>query len=165
MPVVVAVAAVALQLIVIVVGDVGFAVLRPQPAVAAAMAADPASPIAIAHEIARRNGATPGRGFTVRLFPVLPAIILALVDPRRRPVVAGLAFGLGVFVVNGVMFMRSPAFTHVHPDAGDTLVALAGTAGAALLATLAALAFEARMTGGEPATRVATTVVPVTPRA
>src|SRR5438105_3378297 len=106
MPVVVAVAAVALQLIVIVVGDVGFAVLRPQPAVAAAMAADPASPIAIAHEIARRNGATPGRGFTVRLFPVLPAIILALVDPRRRPVVAGLAFGVGVFVVDGVMFMR-----------------------------------------------------------
>jgi hypothetical protein len=129
------------------------------------MAADPASPIAIAHEIARRNGATPGRGFTVRLFPVLPAIILALVDPRRRPVVAGLAFGLGVFVVNGVMFMRSAAFAHVHPDAGDTLVALVGTAGAALVATIAALAFEARMTGDEPATRVATTVVPVTPRA
>src|SRR5947207_2603278 len=165
MPVVVAVTSVALQLVVIVVGDVGFAVLRPQPAVADAMAADPASPIAIAHEIARRNGATPGRGFTVRLFPVLPAIILALVDPRRRPVVAGLAFGLGVFVVNGVMFMRSAAFTHVHPAAGDTLVALVGTAGAALLASLAALAFEARVTGGEPATRVATTVVPVTPRA
>jgi hypothetical protein len=165
LPVVVAVASVALQLIVIVVGDVGFAVLRPQPAVAEAMAADPASPIAIAHEIARRNGATPGRGFTVRLFPVLPAIILALVDPRRRPVAAGLAFGLGIFVVNGVMFMRSAAFTHVHPDAGDTLVALVGTVGAALLATFAALAFEARMTGGEPAARVATTVVPVTPRA
>ena len=78
---------------------------------------------------------------------------------------AGLAFGLGLFVVNGVMFMRSPAFTHVHPDAGDTLVALVGTVGATLLATLAALAFDARMTGGEPAPRVATTVVPVTPRA
>ena len=165
LPVVVAVASVALQLVVIAVGDVGLAVLRPQPAVADAMAADPASPIAIAHEIARRNGATPGRGFTVRLFPVLPAIILALVDPRRRPVAAGLGFGLGVFAVNGVMFMRSAAFTHVHPDAGDTLVALVGTAGAALAATFAALAFEARMTGGEPAARVATTVVPVTPRA
>jgi hypothetical protein len=165
LPVVVAVASVALQLVVIAVGDVGFAVLRPQPAVAGAMAADPASPIAIAHEIARRNGVTPGRGFTVRLFPVLPAIILALADPRRRPMAAGLAFGLGIFVVNGVMFMRSAAFTHVHPDAGDTLVALVGTAGAALLATFAALAFEARMTGGEPAARVATSVVPVTPRA
>jgi hypothetical protein len=165
MPVVVAAAAVALQLAVIVVGDVGFAILQPEPAVADAIAADPSSPIAIAHEIARRNGTTPGRGFIVRLFPLLPALVLALVDPRRRPLAAGLAFGVGLYVVNAVMFLRSPAFAHVHPDALDALSGLVGTVIAALLATLTALAFEARMVGPEPATRVATTAIPVTPRA
>jgi hypothetical protein len=166
MPVGVAAAAVALQLAVIVVGDVGFAVLRPEPAVADAIAADPSSsPIAIAHEIARRNGTTPGRGFIVRLFPLLPALVLALVDPRRRPLAAGLAFGVGLYLVNAVMFLRSPAFAHVHPDALAALFGLVATVIAALLATLTALAFEARTIRPEPATRVETTAVLATPRA
>jgi hypothetical protein len=141
MPALVAVAAVGLQLAVIAVGDVGFAVLQPEPALGEAVA-DPTSPIGVAHEIARRNGATPGRGFTVRIFPVLPAILMALIDARRRPLAAGLAFGLGLFVVNGVMFLRSPAFTHVHPDPIDAVVAVVVTALAAMASTVAALKFE-----------------------
>jgi hypothetical protein len=159
MPGVVAVAAVALQLVVIVVGDIGLGLLQPEPAVADAIAADPWSPIAIAHEIARRNGTTPGRGFTVRLFPMLPALVLALVDPRRRPITAGIAFGLGLYIVNGIMFLRSPAFAHVHPDAVDAGIGLAGTVVAALLGTLVALAFEARTTAASPAARVAALAV------
>src|SRR6185436_13249796 len=73
MPVIVAIGGVVLQLAVIAVGDIGFAVLQPESAVAEVIAAEPSSPIGVAHEIARRNGTTPGRGFTVRLFPVLPA--------------------------------------------------------------------------------------------
>ena len=163
MPVVVAVASVALQLIVIGVGDVGFAVLQPQPDVAEAIA-DPSSPIAVAHEIAKRNGTTPGRGFVVRLFPVLPALALALADPRRRPLTAGLAFGVGLFIVNAVMFMRSPAFAHVHPDPLDAIVALAATVVAAVLSAVAVLAFEARVIRGEPSARPVRTAVPVRPR-
>src|SRR5438093_1115583 len=109
-PVVLAVGGLALQLSAIGVGDLGMAILQPQPALGDALS-EPTSPIAIAHEIARRHGATPGRGFTVRLFPILPAIVMAIIDARRRPIAAGLGFGLGLFVVNGVMFMRSPAFT------------------------------------------------------
>jgi sulfite exporter TauE/SafE len=160
MPVVIAAMAVALQLAVIVVGDVGMAVLRPEPALGEALA-DPTSPIGVAHEIARRNGTTPGRGFTVRLFPVLPAILMALIDARRRPVAAGLAFGLGLYVVNGVMFMRSPAFTHAHPDSLDAVVALVVTALAALVSTIAATAFEARLAGAASDVPVATGAVPV----
>jgi sulfite exporter TauE/SafE len=160
MPVVIAVTAVVLQLAVIVVGDVGMAVLRPEPALGDALT-DPTSPIGVAHEIARRNGVMPGRGFTVRLFPVLPAVLMALIDARRRPLAAGLAFGLGLYAVNGVMFMRSPAFTHAHPDSLDAIAALVVTALAAVVSTVAATAFEARLAGAASGMPVVTGAVPV----
>ena len=148
MAIVVAAAAVGLQVAVIAIGDIGMAVLDPVPAVAEAIAAEPTSPIAIAHEIARRNGATPGRGIIVRLFPVLPAALLVLLDARRRPLAAGAGFGLALYAVNAVMFLRSPAFAHVHPDATDAVVAAALTLLAAIAGTLAATAFESRVYGG-----------------
>ena len=159
MPVIVALAGVALQLTVIAVGDVGMAILQPEPGLGNALS-EPASPIAVAHEIARMSGATPGRGFTVRLFPLLPALAMALIDPRRRPFAAGLAFGLALLVTSGVMFLRSPAFAHVHPDALDTVIAALVTALAALASTAAAMAFEARV--GAPAVdqRVAASPLP-----
>ena len=147
MPVVAVLGGVALQLSVILVGDVGLAILQPQPGVAEAIAGDPGSPIAIAHEIARRNGTMPGRGFTVRLFPVLPALLLACVDPRRRPVAAGLAFAGSLYLVSGAMFLRSPAFAHVHPDPLDALVAAIGTVAVAAIAALAARELEGWITG------------------
>jgi len=161
LPALVAAAAVGLQLAVIAVGDVGLAVLQPAPALGEALA-DPASPIAVAHEISRRNGVTPGRGYTVRMFPVLPAILVALIDARRRPVAAGLAFGLGLFVVNGVMFLRAPAFAHAHPDPLDALLAVVVAALAAIASTVAATAFEARLGGATTDARVAAAAVPVT---
>jgi hypothetical protein len=144
MPVVIALGSVALQLIAIAVGDVGFAILQPEPALGEALA-DPTSPIAVAHQIALRSGGTPGRGFFVRLFPVLPALLITLIDARRRPLVSGVAFGLGLFVVNAVMLMRSPSFAHVHPDLLDAMVAVVVTALAAVVSTLAATAFERRV--------------------
>ena len=163
MPVVVTVGGLALQLAVIGIGDVGMAMLRPVPGVADAIAADPTSPIAIAHEIARRSGVTPGRGFTVRLFPILPAIVMALIDPRRRPVAAGLGFAGALYVVNGVMFLRSPAFAHVHPEPTDALAALVLTALAALAGTVAATACERRATGDAADPGIATIAVPLRP--
>ena len=160
LPVVIAIGGVVLQLTAIAVGDVGLAILQPQPDLGEALA-EPTSPIAVAHEIARRNGTTPGRGYMVRVFPILPALLLAVVDARRRPQGAGIAFGLGLFVVNAVMFMRSPAFAHVHPDPLDALLAVVVTVLAAALSTVAATAFAARLTGSE-ADRRLVTVVPVT---
>jgi len=139
------VAAVVLQLVVIVVGDVGFAMLQPEPAVAEAIAGDPGSPIAVAHEIARRNGNTPGRAVVVRLFPVLPALLMVLVDVRRRAMTAGLAFGVALHAVNGVMFARSPAMRHVLPGGADAVVAMGLTALAAGIAAWLAMRFEDRV--------------------
>jgi len=155
MPLAVAVAGVLLHLSVIVIGDVGMAVLKPEPGIAEALAADPASPIAVAHEIARRNGVAPGRGYMVRLFPLLPALALVLIDARRRAVAAGLTFGLVIYVVNAVMLMRSPAFSHVHPDGVDALAAVVLTVLAAVAGTVAALAFERRLIDGGAAARIA----------
>jgi len=137
-----------LQIAVIAVGDVGMAVLQPASAVAEAIVDEPTSPIAVAHEIARRNGTTPGRSFAVRLFPLLPAALLVLVDPRRRPFAGGLAFAAGIYLVSAVMFLRAPAFAHVHPDVVDAVIAAGLTALAALAGTLAATAFETRVLGG-----------------
>jgi hypothetical protein len=159
----VAALAVALHVGTIAVGDVGMAVLRPQPAVAEVIAADPGSPIAVAHELARRNGVTPGRGIALRLFPVLPAAVMVLVDPRRRPMRAGLAFGLALYVMSAAMLLRSPALAHAHPDPLDALVAVVLTALAALGSAALATACEARVTGREAEARVATAVaVPLT---
>ena len=157
-PVLLAVGGVALQLCAIGVGDAGMAILQPVPALGDALS-ETTSPIAVAHEIARRNGATPGRGFTVRLFPILPALVMALVDARRRPIAAGLGFALALYAVNAVMFMRSPAFTHVHPDLPDAVVALGVTALVAIVATIAATAFVDRVL------RTAPSAVPLPPAA
>ncbi|MBM4440157.1 MAG: hypothetical protein FJ027_07040, partial [Candidatus Rokubacteria bacterium] len=144
LPVAIAIGGVLLQLAVIGLGDLGFAILQPASVVAEVVAADPTSPIGVAHEIARRNGNTPGRAFGIRTFPVLPALVMLLFDPRRRPVAAGLAFGLALYVVNGVMFLRAPAMSHVRPEGIDALVAVVVTAAVALVATALALAFERR---------------------
>jgi hypothetical protein len=154
MAIFVAAAAVVLQLGVIGVGDVGMAILQPEPALGEALA-DPTSPIAVAHAIATRNGTTPGRGFTVRLFPVLPAVVLALIDARRRPRAAALGFGLALYVVSSLMLIRSLAFVHVHPDALDAVVALVLTAMAALVASGGVTAFEARLAGASLEPRLA----------
>ena len=162
-PVVIGIGGVVLQLTAIGVGDVGLAILQPQPDLGEALA-DPTSPIAVAHAIARRNGTPPGRGYMVRVFPILPALLLTLVDARRRPFTAGIAFGIGLHAVNAVMFLRSPAFTHVHPDPLDAVLALGLTVAAGALSTAAALAFEARLSGSAVDPRLSA-AVPVTRRA
>jgi hypothetical protein len=164
LPVVIAIGGVVLQLAAIAVGDVGLAILQPQPPDLGEALADPTSPIAVAHEIARRNGTAPGRGYMVRVFPILPALLLTLFDARRRPLTAGIAFGLGLYAVNAVMFLRSPAFAHVHPDPVDALLAVVVTVAAAALSTRAAMAFEVRLSGSVADPRL-TAAVPVTRRA
>jgi hypothetical protein len=91
---------------------------------------------------------------------VLPALLMTLVDARRRPLAAGVAFGLGLFVVNAVMLMRSPSFAHVHPDLVDAMVAVVVTMLAAVVATLAATGFERRLASTPADRRVAAGAVP-----
>jgi len=131
-PLVLTVGALLVQLSIVVVGDIGFAMLQPTPAIEEAIAADPASPIAVAHEMARRNGTTPGRSLTLRLIPLIPGAVMAAANPVRRPRLAALVFGLALAAVSGVGLGRLPALSHALPSSGDTGLALALTLGAAL---------------------------------
>jgi hypothetical protein len=118
------------------VARAGFAWLQAVPAIEEAIAADPASPIALAHEIARKNGTTPGATANVpaRVLGLLPPLVMAAADPRRRPVAATIAYGVSLFVLVGWQLASTPAFRPLAPGALDTVAALglviaAGVAG------------------------------------
>jgi hypothetical protein len=131
------------QLSIGVVASTGFALLQPTSTIQEVLAADDGtSPIAVAHEMARRNGTPPGGSALPRVLPVVGAAMLALVDARRRPLRASLAFGIGLLAVMLPRMLRSPALAHVLPDtatsaAGVALTLAAAMAGGWLAARLA----------------------------
>ena len=113
------------------VAALGFAWLQPPSFIGEEIAKDPTSPIAISHEIARKNGVAPGpslRGLAVAL---LAALVLGVVDARRRPVAASIAFGLTLCAGVGLALSRQPAFAGSLPSAADTALALGITVVAA----------------------------------
>jgi hypothetical protein len=115
------------------VAEIGFAMTRPTSVIQEVLAAeDGTSPIAVAHEIARRNGAAVGGSSRTRWFPLLGAALLLVLDARRRAVLAALGLGAALLVVALPVMLRSPGFAHVRPDVatavtgvGLTLVAAA----------------------------------------
>ena len=64
------------------------------------------------------------------------ALVLAVVDPRRRPIAATVAWALALFVVYGASLARSPAFRPMAPGAAATAVAFGLTMAAAILGGL-----------------------------
>jgi len=112
------------QISILLVGDLGFAILEPVSAIEAAIAADPTSPIAIAHEMARRNGWVPGRSLILRLIPLAPAALMTLANPLRRWRLASGVFGLALVVVSAAVLGRLPALSHALPSAADASLAL-----------------------------------------
>jgi hypothetical protein len=144
------------------VARAGFAWLQPVPAVEEAIAADPDSPIALAHEIASRNRTAPGAtaGGAARVLGLLPPLAMSALDPRRRPVAATVAYGVSLFVLVGWQLAASPAFRPVVPGALETAVALGLVGVAAVIGGLAArrlsdvLAAAADAAAGSRAPRV-----------
>lgn len=121
------------------VSDLGFALARPTSVITEVLAADDGtSPIAVAHEMARRNGASPGRSLTMRLLPLAPALALALVDARRRVTLASLGLGAALFLTATATMVRAPALAHAVPGApafvAGALLTLAAALGAGWLA-------------------------------
>ena len=141
-PLALAVGALAVQVSIMLVGDLGFAILEPTPAIEEAIAADPTSPVALAHEMAKRNGMTPGRSLTMRLIPLLPAALMTLADPLRGPRLASGVYGLALAGASATVLGRWPALSHALPSPTDTALGLAlalaaSVAGGWLGATLA----------------------------
>jgi hypothetical protein len=133
MPFALTVGALLVQISILIVGDLGFALLQPTSTIEEAIAADPTSPVAVAHEMARRNGGVPGRSMILRLIPILPAALMTLADSRRRWRLSAAVFGLALVATSAAVLGRVPALSHAMPSAADVALALV----AALVCALA----------------------------
>jgi hypothetical protein len=123
-PLVLAVGALLTQVSILLIGDVGFALIEPTSTIEEAIAADPASPVAVAHEMARRNGIVPGRSMVLRWIPLLPAAFMCLADPLRRWQLAASVFGLTLVATSAGVLGRLPALSHALPSVSDGALAL-----------------------------------------
>jgi len=117
------------------VAKAGFVILAPESQIEAAIAEDPTSPIAKAHQMARENR-TPvvtatGRARAIS-WALLPALFLCLVEPRRRAVVGSIAFGATYLGVVSLSLAGFPALQPALPAASQVAagVVLALAAGA-----------------------------------
>ena len=143
-PAVVMVGAVALGLVGMQIARVGFDLLQPVSVIEAEIAKDPTSPIAVAYLVARKNGTPPGATASLtQLLGLLPVAAMIVVDPRRRPVAATVAYALVLFALMAVRLAFLPAFRPLVPGTGATLVALgltlvAGVAGGWVAGRIAA---------------------------
>ena len=118
----------------------GFQVMQPVSVIDEEIAKDPTSPIAVATIMARKNRMTPGRvgGLPLLYMGFAGVFAMSLVDARRRPVAATVAYGLLLFIVAGWRISNAPALAPMAPGLGPTIVAFALTAGAAAVGGLAA---------------------------
>jgi len=122
------------------VARAGFAYLQPQSFIGEEIAKDPTSPIAISHEISRKNGVAPGAANLRTLLVVLfGGVVVAAADSRRRPIAAAMALGLVLWAGVWLALSRQPAFAQSLPSTADAAIALvvtliAGALGGALAA-------------------------------
>ena len=143
-PAVVMAGAVALGLLGMQIARAGFDLLQPVSVIEAEIAKDPTSPIAVAYLVARKNGTPPGATASLtQLLGLLPIAAMIVVDPRRRPVAATVAYALVLFALMAVRLAFLPAFRPLVPGTGATLVALgltlvAGVAGGWVAGRIAA---------------------------
>jgi hypothetical protein len=97
------------------ISRMGFAWFEPESFLAEEIVKEPTSPIAVAHEIARKNGTTPGAFNPMfLLWTLLAAFVMMAVDARRRPLRASVAYGLSLLVTLSIAFARLPAFAHAR---------------------------------------------------
>ncbi len=123
------------------IARIGFEILQPVSVIQEEIAKDPASPIAVSHAIAQKNGGTPGGvpgGPLARFLTLGPVLLLAAVDPRRRPMRATVVYAVGVFVLWALTIGRTPAFAPMMPGAGTIIAALSITVVMALVGGAAA---------------------------
>ena len=140
-PIVVAIVGLAFGTIGVYIARIGFDIIQPASVIEEEIAKDPASPIAVSHAIARKNGSTPGGvpgGRLARILSFVPVLLLVAVDPRRRPLPATLVYAVGLFAFWGLTIGRTPAFQPMMPGPAETVVALLITIGAALVGGAAA---------------------------
>jgi hypothetical protein len=107
------------------IARIGFETLKPVSVIDSEITKDPTSPIAVAMLMARKEGITPGQtGGQRHTFALLPVLAMALVDARRRPLAATLAYAVTLFAVLAWRLPSRPSLAAMAPGAPDTIVAL-----------------------------------------
>jgi hypothetical protein len=128
----------------------GFEVMKPVSVIEEEIAKDPTSPIAVATLMARKEGVPAGQtGGRRHLFALWPALAMALVDARRRPIAATLAYGGALFALLAWRLPSRPSLAAMAPALPETLVALLLTLAAALVAGYAARWLSDALAGGQ----------------
>jgi hypothetical protein len=100
------------------VARMGFEILQPVSFLGEEIARDSGSHVALGREIAEKNRAVPPPSWALRLaLPLLPAAVMALADPRRRPRAASIAYGVAVFAAYTWFLSTLPAYAPLMPTA------------------------------------------------
>jgi hypothetical protein len=144
-PVALLVVLIALGLIGQQIAQKGFEIMKPISVIEEEIAKDPTSPIAVATLMARKEGVPAGQtGGRRHLFALWPALAMALVDARRRPIAATLAYAATLFALLAWRLPSRPSLAAMAPGAPETILALLLTLTAALVA-----GYAARWLGGQ----------------
>jgi hypothetical protein len=113
--------------------------MQPVSVIEEEIAKDPTSPIAVATLMARKEGFPPGQtGGRRHLFALWPALAITLVDARRRPIAATLAYAGTLFALLAWRLPSRPSLAAMAPGLPETVLALLLTLAAALVAGYAA---------------------------
>jgi hypothetical protein len=138
------------------VARAGFELLQPVSFIGEEIAKDSSSPIAMGREIAEKNQAVPPPPWALRLaLPLVPAAVMALAEPRRRPAAAAIAYGVTVFVAYTWFLSTLPAYRPLMPSGFETVTALALTVAYGAAGGHAARWLSDRLIGGPPRAGVA----------
>jgi hypothetical protein len=128
----------------------GFEVMKPVSVIDEEITKDPTSPIAVATLMARKEGVPAGQtGGRRHLFALWPALAMALVDARRRPIAATLAYAATLFALLAWRLPSRPSLAAMAPALPETLVALLLTLAAGLVAAHAARWLSDALSGGQ----------------
>ena len=128
----------------------GFEIIQPVSVIEEEIAKDPTSPIAVATLMARKEGVPAGQtGGRRHLFALWPALAMALVDARRRPIAATLAYAVTLFALLAWRLPSRPSLAAMAPGLPETAAALLLTLAAALVAAYAARWLSNALAGGQ----------------
>jgi len=138
------------------VARAGFELLQPVSFIGEEIAKDSSSPIAMGREIAEKNQAVPPPPWALRLaLPLVPAAVMALAEPRRRPAAAAIAYGVTVFAAYTWFLSTLPAYRPLMPSGLETATALALTVAYGAAGGHVARWLSDRLIGGPPRAGVA----------
>jgi hypothetical protein len=132
------------------VAQKGFEIMKPMSVIEEEIAKDPTSPIAVATLMARKEGVPAGQtGGRRHLFALWPALAIALVDARRRPIAATLTYAATLFALLAWRLPSRPSLAAMAPGLPETALALLLTLAAALVAGYAARWLSEKLERGQ----------------